>query len=70
MQYLTSSPIGAVLYADGVGEDAHVERLVMESSSGAVKEHLPYTMGDTAKLIQSATELLKTELISQQDGRF
>lgn len=68
MQYLTSPPIGVVLYADGIGEDAHGERLVMESSSGAVKENLPHTMGDTVKLVQSATELLKTEVISLQDA--
>lgn len=57
------------MYADGIGEDAHGERLLMESSSGAVKENFPHTMGDTVKLIQSAAEVLKAEAMTVQDAR-
>jgi hypothetical protein len=57
------------VYADGIGEDAHGERLLMESSSGAVKENFPHTMGDTVKLIQSAAEVLKAEAMTVQDAR-
>jgi hypothetical protein len=40
---------------------------VLEASSGALGEDVSHSNGDTLKLIQSATEILKTELLNNLD---
>ncbi|KAG2171880.1 hypothetical protein INT44_006109 [Umbelopsis vinacea] len=58
---------GSVRYADGLGEASHGEVIVLEASSGALSEDVSHSNGDTLKLIQSATEILRAELLNNLD---
>lgn len=57
----------SVRYVDGLGEANHGEEIVLEASSGALNEDVSHSNGDTLKLIQSATEILKAELLNNLD---
>jgi hypothetical protein len=63
LSYVTES----VRYVDGLGEATHVEEIVLEASSGALSEDVSHSNGDTLKLIQSVTEILKAELLNNLD---
>jgi hypothetical protein len=56
-----------VRYVEGLGKETHGEKIVLEASSGALSEDVSHFNGDTLKLIQSATEILKAELLNNLD---
>lgn len=47
-------------YADGIGYTGQDERLIMEASSGGLKEDIDHTLGDSLKLLENLAAILNT----------
>ena len=47
-------------YADGIGYSGEEERLLMESSSGGLRENVGRTLGDYLKMLGNFVEMLNT----------
>lgn len=57
-------------YVDGLGISRYGENIVLEASSGAIKEDVNHSNGDSLKLIQCASEILKSEMMDNLDAAF
>lgn len=54
---------GKACFVDGMGYDIYnEERVVMESSSGAIKENIRHTVDDTVKQVYSTIAILNSDI--------
>lgn len=54
---------GKARFVDGMGDDVYnEERVVMESSSGAIKENIRHTVDDTVKQVHSTIAILNSDI--------